>query len=339
MSDADALPIDIPREKYVKGVRDVIYYQDAKIPGSVELRDIVALILSDNPNDKRQVQSEQPENFLPTKNLQLTVDKDAVIKHQVVPEAWRDSIADAMRWTYSRNYISRAELAIMDILVNNNWERPIYFATTVPSDNFMGLDKYLVSEGFALRLMPINMTPNTSQGLVNADAVYDHVMNKYEWGNIKNSPYIDPESYRMISLILNNIYAAPAEALIAEGRMEEARKLLDNALESMPERIYRIMDAYGYSFIAENLYTVEEVDKANALIERNANYLEQQLRYYAAIAESKPNLEMQNIQYSMFTLKRFADAAKAAGQVELGERVAKVFGQYETKFFGGAVGN
>lgn len=339
VNEAEALPIDIPEEKYVKGVRDVIYYQDAKIPGSVELRNIVALMLSDNPNDKRQVQSEQAENFLPTKNLQLTVDKDAVMKHNVVPAVWRDSIADTIQWTYNRNYVSRAELAIMDILVNNNWERPIYFATTVPSDNFMGLDKYLVSEGFALRLMPINLAPNTSQGLVNADAVYDHVMNKYEWGNIKNSPYIDPESYRMISLILNNIYAAPAEALIAEGKKEEAKKLLNNALESMPQRIFRIMDAYGYSFIAENLYAVDEVEKANALIERNTVYLEEQLRYYAAIAETKPNLEMQNIQYSMFTLNRFAEAAKKYKQEELSARVTKIFSQYETKFFGGMPSN
>src|SRR3546814_10253228 len=90
----------------------------------------------------------------------------AVIRNNVVPEMWQDSIADAMQWTYSRNYVSRAELAIMALLVNNNWERPVYFASTVPSENFMGLDNYLVSEGFALRLMPINMQPNTSQGQI-----------------------------------------------------------------------------------------------------------------------------------------------------------------------------
>lgn len=340
VNEADALPINIPHEKYVKGVRDVIYYQDAKIPGPVELKSIVALMLSDNPNDKRQVQGEQPENFLPTKNLQLTISKDAVLKNDVVPEKWQDSIVDTMRWTYGRNYVSRAELAIMDILVNNNWERPVYFATTVPSDNYMGLDKYLVSEGFALRLMPISITQQHAQqqGLLNADAIYDHVTSgKYTWGNIKHSPYIDPESYRMISLILNNIYAAPAETLIAEGKIEEAKVLLNDALDQMPERIYRIMDAYGYSFIADNLYQVGETEKANALIDRNVRYLEGQLRYFAAIAETKPNLEMQNIQYTMFTLNRFADSAKEHGQTELGERVAGIFGQYEAKFFGGAV--
>src|SRR5690606_7949740 len=141
VNEAEPLPITIPDEKYVKGGRDVIYFQDAKIPGSVELKNIVALMLSVNPNDKRQMQGEGPEDIHPTKNLQLTIDKEAVNRHNVVPEAWRDSIVSAMQWTYNNNYVTRAELAIMDILVNNNWERPIYFATTVPSSNFMGLDK------------------------------------------------------------------------------------------------------------------------------------------------------------------------------------------------------
>jgi len=340
VNEADPLPITIPDEKYVKGVRDVIYYQDAKIPGHVELKNIVALMLSDNPNDKRQIQGEQPENFLPTKNLQLTVDREAVVRNNVVPEAWRDSITDVMHWTYNRNYVSRTELAIMDMLVNNNWERPVYFATTVPSENFMGLDKYLVSEGFALRLMPIAIKPNTAQGLVNAEAIYGHVTNnKYTWGNMRNARYIDPESYRMISLILNNIYGAPAEALIAEGRVDEARELLNNALEFMPERIYRIMDAYGYSFITDNLYAVGETEKAKSLTERNIAYIDDQLKYYAAIAETKPNLEMQNIQYSMFTLNRFAEAAKEHGQTDLAARIEKIFGQYEARFFGGMPGN
>src|SRR5690606_29472061 len=229
---------------------------------------IVALMLSGNPNDKIQLQTGDRENFLPTKNLQLTVNRDDVIKHNVVPEEWHEHIADTLRWTYNRNYVSRAELAIMDILSNNNWERPVYFATTVPADNYMGLDQYLVSEGFALRLMPINVEENTPQGLVNADALYDHVMNKYTWGNIKNSPYLDPESYRMISLILNNIYAAPAEVLIAEGKTDEARNLLNNALESMPERIFRVMDSYAYAFVVQGLYAVNETEQANQLVDR-----------------------------------------------------------------------
>src|SRR5690554_3394817 len=93
----------------------------------------------------------------------------------------------------------------------------------------MGLDNYLVSEGFALRVMPIALPDSLKtmqRDMVNGEAVHHQALNKYQWGNIKNSRYLDPESYRMISLILNNIYASPAEQLLAEGKTEEARALL-----------------------------------------------------------------------------------------------------------------
>jgi hypothetical protein len=333
VNDADALPIRIPEEKYVRGVRDVIYYQDAKIPGYVDLDRIVALMLSDNPKDKLPLQGGDYENFLPTKKLQLTIDKEAVRSHGVVPEKWSEYIVDTLQFTYNKSYVTRAELAIMDILVNNNWERPIYFATTVPADNYMGLDNYLVSQGFALRLMPVRIPGGEDRDMpVHTDALVDQIKNKYTWGNLAGSPYLDPESYRMISMVLNNVYSATATALIAEGRDAEAKEVLFDALENMPQRIFRIMDSFAYTYIVDNLYQVGEIEKANALIERNVNYLDQQLNYFAKIAETKPNHEIQNIQYALYTLGRFSDSANEYGVSEIHDRVEQLINQYQQRF-------
>ena len=40
-------------------------------------------------------------------------------------------------------------MMVLDILANFKWERPIYFAITVGSGNFMGLEKYFQLEGLA----------------------------------------------------------------------------------------------------------------------------------------------------------------------------------------------
>src|SRR5690606_7396200 len=154
------------------------------------------------------------------------------------------------------------------------------------------------------------------------------------WGNMNGSPYLDPESYRMISMVLNNVYSAAATALIAEGREEEARQVLDNALEQMPERIFRIMDSFAYTFIVDNLYAVGETQKANALIERNLQYLDDQIRYYIAITETKPNQEMQNIQYGLYTLSRFSNSASEFGQAETHDRIEQMIEDYQQSFFG-----
>src|SRR5690606_22280385 len=147
---------------------------------------------------------------------------------------------------------------------------------------------YLVSEGFALRLMPVAVEVDPQgQGLpVNTDALYDQIKNKYVWGNLKDSPYLDPESYNMVSLVRNSIYTTAAEGLLAEGRVEEARDVLDDALANLPERIFRIRDAFTYSFFIDNLYKVGLTDAANHLVQVNLDYLPELLDYYLAIAET-----------------------------------------------------
>src|SRR5690606_35381428 len=112
-------------------------------------------------------------------------------------------------------------------------------------------------------------------------ALLEQIKNKYTWGNMAQSPYLDPESYRMVSMVLNNVYSAAATALIEEGRTEDAKLVLNDALTQMPKRIFRIMDSFAYTYIVDNLYQVGEMDRANELIERNATYLSDQMNYFA----------------------------------------------------------
>jgi hypothetical protein len=72
-----------------------------------------------------------------------------------------------MDWTFNGKYVTKDILAMMDILAHNNWKRPIYFATTVPDDNLMGLGKYLYSEGFANRLLPLKADTAANQADIN----------------------------------------------------------------------------------------------------------------------------------------------------------------------------
>src|SRR5699024_4448812 len=189
VNDADALPFNIDPEKIKDGVRDVIYYVDHNIDRHVDIEDLLTIMLSDNRQNTVQLQSGEYANVLPTKKMQFKVNKSDVLSNQVVPEKWNDYITDTMTWEFSGNVITRAELSILSILANNNWERPVYFTITTPETNYIGLDRYLVSEGFALRLMPVDLgleegEPST---LVNTEATYKNIMENYQWGNIADA--------------------------------------------------------------------------------------------------------------------------------------------------------
>ncbi|SEK68345.1 protein O-mannosyl-transferase family [Parapedobacter koreensis] len=335
VNSAGALPITMTDGQFVKGQRDVLYYHDYGIKDSVELETLLALLLSDNPSDQLEYSNGSRRNFLPTKRFKLTVDKEQIAKNQVVPEKWHDDIVDTMVWTYNQEFVTRAELTMMDVLVHNQWKRPIYFAFSVPESQRLGLDDYLVSEGFALRLMPVNARKEGGSGerLVNTDAMYGNLMQKYAWGNMKEATYLDPTSYTLVGQSVK-VFSDTAEMLIAEGRKDAAKDIVNRAVDVLPDRTHLVELAAHYPILADQLYDVGEMAKANTLLERNVAFLDGQLAYYAAIAETKPNVEGMAIRDSMVALQQFALVAEAHGQRKQHEAATALFDRYSQVFFG-----
>ena len=78
-----------------------------------------------------------------------------MLANGTVKEYFKDRIVSPMIWEYTETDAFKGDLAIMDLLATNKWERPIYFSTTVPSSQYKGLEKYFVQEGMAYRIVPI----------------------------------------------------------------------------------------------------------------------------------------------------------------------------------------
>lgn len=334
VNESPALPISMTNDQFVAGTRDYLRYQDYNINGSVALKDIFALLTSDNDQDKYQYQDGSRENFLPTKNFFMSIDKDEILKNKVVPAAWEDRVDSVMQWTYNKNAVTKGELALFDILVNNHWERPIYFAVTVPPDNFMGLDNYLYSEGFAYRLMPIkqdNSNPERPAEKVNPYAAYANTMDKFKWGNIHNAKYLDHESYGMINVIINN-FNGLANSLLSIGKEEEARNAMNRLYDILPERIYTQRQALQRYLMGELLFKVGETEKGTTIFKANQKYISQYMDYYFTIANEKNNLESENIQLGLYALHGMLETSKELGQQELATDLQNTFDQLEQRY-------
>ena len=334
VNDADALPINIDPELIKDGVRDVIYYQDYNIPGYVPVQDLLKVMLSDNPQNKAQLQSGQFVNVLPTKKMELAVDKQAVLANNVVPKEWESAIVDTMHWTYSQNYVSRAELSMLAILANNNWERPVYYTITTPETNYIGLDRYLVNEGFAFRLMPVDfgLKEGDPSTLENVDQIYDNVMNKFSWGNIGNASYIDPDSYRYISMYVGSIYGQAAQQLLSAGEPDKAKNLVLDAYKNMPKKTFLMSEVMGYVPLLGAMYEVGEVDKANEITQRNLTFIRENMAYYEAVAKSKSNLEYRNMRFGLASIQRYKQMLDEVNQPEMTKQIDALYGSYRHYF-------
>lgn len=322
INQSAALPITIEPSKVDKGVRDYLVYEDYHIDKAVEINDLLSIMLSDHPDDKSD---RSGENFLPTKKMKLSINKSEVIAHKVVPKGWEDFITDSMEWDFNRDYITRGDLAILDILKNNAWKRPIYFVSIPPSET-LGLSKYLVNEGLLNKLMPVDLSkasatvsnetaPNTQY--TNRWALYNNLMHQYAWAHVNKLNYLDPLTRNVIPQYTNNFNILSKE-LVAANQKAEAKKVIDKCLEVMPKQILSMNQAVDYYFLSDTLYEVDEKTKANELIKRNGDYITEQLNYNLAIAKDKPNaVDERNIRLGMGLLNAMMDNSRKYKQHDM----------------------
>ena len=298
---SEPLPITMKESQYVSGVRDVMYFKDYNIQGSVELKQIVDLLLSENKEDKIPLDDGSYTNFIPTKNFKLTINPQDVISTGTVPAANADKIVPVMEWKFNKGYVTKGTLAMLDILAHNNWKRPVYFCSTVPNEQYNGLDNYLYTEGLTLRLLPLKIdSASNGEQPINLEPMYTHIMNKFKWGNIKNATYLDSQSADDVS-IFNNMFNSLITGLIKAGRIDDAKKVVAKYEEVMPTKIYGIRSMMSVATMAQNLYILGYTEKANALIKKSEAYITKEITYLGDITKSKKQLVgQQNIQIGLF---------------------------------------
>ena len=148
-----------------------------------------------------------------------------------------DQIVDEVKWTINKNYVLKNDLTVLDILASNNWERPIYFASTTGSASYIGLEDYFRAEGMTYRLVPIkkNDRSDGNPGFVDADILYDRMMNDFHWGGVDTSDVYMDETNRRMNMSMRMTFSRLADQLIKEGETAKAEEVVDKAFEVMPE--------------------------------------------------------------------------------------------------------
>jgi len=277
---------------------------------------------------------------LPTKNFKITINPEDVIKNGVISADQKDKIAPEMEWKYTSNYVTKDNLAMLDILAHNNWKRPIYFAITVGSENLIGLQPYLYKEGFAYHLMPFKTdSASKDQDKTNTLVMYNNVMNKFKWGNMKNARYLDHESTNMFYPVILSMFVNLSQNLMAEGHADLAANLVHKYLDVMPDLYPDITIALRKNYIAQMLYEVHDIPAANKMFNSIDAYVTDQLNYdYTLLENNKDGLNLQEIQYGVSLINAMANTAKQNHQTELSDKFEAQLKDYQTKF-AGVIGN
>ncbi|HZY38184.1 MAG TPA: DUF2723 domain-containing protein [Mucilaginibacter sp.] len=336
MNASAPLPITLPFDKYKDGVRDAIYFNDQKLGGPVELKDVFDFITSDDSRTKATYQDGSVMNYLPTKDFKITINPDELVKNGVVTPEQKSRLATEMVWKYPSNYVLKDNLAMLDILAHNDWKRPLCFTTTMSQQSMVGLLPYMYKEGFVYHLIPFKpiVDPNAQTSKTNSMVMYGNVMNKFKYGNFKHARNLDNVSKTQFYLEMEVTFNDLSRGLIQYGRPDLAVKALHKFDKEMPDINPDIDTAAQKFFMSQTAYKVNDTELGNRYVKSVDNYITDQLDYYYQQLKNNNNeaLDARTIQLGMQVLNGMADTAKANDQVQLGDELAAQLKDYEGKF-------
>jgi MFS family permease len=326
------LPISFNHDQYVQGKRDIVYLmEDPRVKGSVELKKALEFVKDENPRTK--LEQADYAAYIPSKKLFMVVDKAAIIRNKVVEPQDYDKIVDTLKIDLSnKHYITKDELMVLDMIANNNWERPLYFAITIGRDKYINLQDYFQLEGLAYKFVPIK-TPGDGGiniGRVNSKLMYKNVMENFKWGNMNNPKvYIDENNSRMM-MNIRNIFDRLAETLVAEGQKDKAGLVLDRCNELIPDKIV----SYNYysMMMAETYFKAGQPAKAKDIINTiMANYKEQ-LDYYFKLNKPMRNSVDEDMQRVLYFMREMSMICTRNNQPELLKEVSTSFNSYFQRY-------
>ncbi len=280
---SDPLPIKMSQDKYENEVRNTILVRD-DINKPIELSTLMNIILSDDPRAKVQTQGGTSYNYLPSRSIKITVDKQKVLSTKTVKPEMASLIEDSIVFNISGSYISKSDLAILDLLANNNWERPIYLDLSVVHTTSLKLNNYLQNEGFAFRLIPVKN--ESSKARIDSDLLYDNIMNKFVWGNMGDKRiFIDENLKRTTEVVqIKNNFFELANQLIQENKKDKAILVLDRLYTILP------LDMYGASyydiFTASAYYLSSNIEKGDELMKSVTDECFKNINFYLSLGSS-----------------------------------------------------
>lgn len=321
--ESEALPFGLSEVRYQQGgLNDYLPvvenpdYQGA----AINARQLLRLIEQEHPQLQIPT-SISSYNSVPARNLFIAGIDTNKIK-SMVPERMHKNIQDRMTFRIKGRALEKKDLAVLDLIINTNWERPIYFNNTSLAGVNLDLQQYMVQEGIAYRLLPV-LNDNPNAGFpINEDLMYENVMEEFKWRGLDNPDIYHSEDYLGFALNSRSTFNSLAKGLIAEGDYERARDVLVRCLEVMPN----VSIPYDYFNIqqVDLLLQVGEQELADGIAVETSKDAVEWLDYYLA----KDLRDPVEFQKKLLYLNELTRAYRSNNQRERANEYEELFTKY-----------
>ena len=98
-----------------------------RIQERVDMKEAIKFLASDNPKTKEIPGYPGRIEHLPSKSFSIPADSLKVIQKGIVNQDAADLIVPEIKLDLNKEYILKNELMILDMISNNDWNRPYLF--------------------------------------------------------------------------------------------------------------------------------------------------------------------------------------------------------------------
>ncbi|MBS1506749.1 MAG: DUF2723 domain-containing protein [Bacteroidetes bacterium] len=230
-NDSEPLKYTLPLKEYQQGgLNDYLPFVDMKIK-SIDAAEYLKLLAKRYPQ-----LIDGDRSIVPSRILTIPVDKQALIAKGIIPKGMDSMVVDEMKIKVLRGGLEKKDLAMLDFLVTNNWERPIFLNNTSLSQINIDLSPYAIQVGNAYRILPIRNTNKDRDYLVDTEKSFEVMTKKFKYRGLDNPKVYYNDDYKGFVLNHRSSVNSVAQALIDEGNTEKAKQLLLFSLEKMPDK-------------------------------------------------------------------------------------------------------
>ena len=334
--DSPSVPITWPRIDFCSGTNDYIEVKPGMKQQLLEFyRDYpqeARAAFGDDPFELKNIlkywvrSKDSDTHIIPTDTLYITIDKEAVRRSGMMMAS--DTIPDRMVISLAgKRAIYKNDLMMLEMLAQCNWERPLYVATTVGSDNYMNLGDNFVQEGLAYRITPFN---TKAPGAKNFDTekTYNNVMNRFKWGGLdKPGLYIDETVMRMC-YTHRHLFATLAMQLIAEGQNAKAEKVLRKSEKVLPEYNVPYTFMSGASDLARAYALIGKKADAARILNKVWADAKSYADYYLQLTGSRFMMSQNEVLRQLYIMQNIADMTQACDKNLADKRLKTVNALY-----------
>ncbi|MCP4456755.1 MAG: DUF2723 domain-containing protein [Cytophagales bacterium] len=317
--ESEPLPFGLTEKNYQQGgLNDYLpVIENPQLKDqAINLRKYLELIKQDH-EALRVPTSISAYNSVPTKALVLSNIDTAKIK-ALLPDYLDEAVTNHMILNIKGNGLEKKDLAILDLIANNNWDRPMYFNYTSLSHFNVDVSANIIQEGICYRLLPIA----SNRPMVNKELMYKNMMEKFSWVNLDRPDVYYSEDYRGFCQNLRSAFNTLAQEYMAVEDYDTARSVLLKCLEAIPNET--IPYDYFSTLQVGMLLEVGERELAIDIAQKSSVHAVQTLDRMAETG-SQDGVETQR---QIIIINELARAFRAADEKELAAEYEGLFDKY-----------